>query len=379
MNPNKNKFINTLKTGLNTLNTASSAFGGNPVVSLPKIGTSILNKAPSLNPSATSPAKTNYINQQKSNYQGAFGASGIPTRPVTTPASSSTGTNSVIKPPALPSVGTAPVAPQLSELDKAQKAVDDFNASKNRGLEGINQKVIPLEFQTGQKSALERDTALTGTELQTQLARLQGKEEADRQAKQQEFENQLALKKFALDSSKSGTGANDLLSISEAKALGVPYGTSRADAIGKRSLNAGQLEAQNNANSALLSLKNLTSLIQNPEGGYNSGRLVNLGLGRVGQSERELRDVITRIRTGAALSANEESFYKKQIPRAVDDDATIQQKVNQLAAFYSGISGSPVTLELPDGEILIADDMFDPETRNDVKTAIGNGANVISY
>jgi len=358
MNPNKDKFINNLKTGLPALNVIKPSIGGS-VASL------ALNKmAPTQNPSATSPAKDNYIKQVQQ-YNSPAGPQ-LPQANPTKPLVGNTSGISQVK-----SLST-PSAQSPSELYKAQLAVDQFNAAKNRGMEGINQKVIPLEFQTGQKSALERDSAFTGTELETRLARLQAKDEADRKAKQQEFENNLALRKLSMD-------VSGLLSIQEAKALGVPYGTTRSQAIGKRSLSAKQLESQNDANSALLSLKNLTNLIANDSGGYNSGKLFNLGLGRLGQSERELRDVITRLRTGAALSATEESFYKKQIPRAIDDDATIQQKINQLSAFYSGISGNSVTIELPDGQIVVADDLFDPDTRTELRQAIADGANVITY
>lgn len=314
-------------------------------------------------------------------------------QPVASSVKSSTSAIPTIN-PQITNVQQSTVAPVVkkTDLQLAQEELDKFNASKNRGLEGINQKVIPLEFQTGQKAALERNAALTGTELETRLAREEAAAaaEAEKNKPIQLGEGESlfdpatgkviykAPKTYAPGSGSGGIG-NELLSISEAKQLGVPYGTTRAQAIGKRSLNPTQLEAQTNANSALLSLQNLTNAIAKPEGGYSQGKLFNLGLGKVGFAERELRDVITRIRTGAALSENEESFYKKQVPRTVDSDETIQTKVNQLAAFYAGIAGSPVTLELPDGNVVVADDMYDPETRTDVRQAIANGANVISY
>jgi hypothetical protein len=195
MNPNKDKFINNLKTGLPALNVIKPSIGGS-VASL------ALNKmAPTQNPSATSPAKTNYITglpsfPAKTNYikqVQQYNSPAGPQLPQANPTKPLVGNTSGIS--QVKSLST-PSAQSPSELYKAQLAVDQFNAAKNRGMEGINQKVIPLEFQTGQKSALERDSAFTGTELETRLARLQAKDEADRKAKQQAFENNLALRKF---------------------------------------------------------------------------------------------------------------------------------------------------------------------------------------
>jgi len=191
MNPNKDKFINNLKTGLPALNVIKPSIGGS-VASL------ALNKmAPTQNPSATSPAKDNYIKQVQQ-YNSPAGPQ-LPQANPTKPLVGNTSGISQVK-----SLST-PSAQSPSELYKAQLAVDQFNAAKNRGMEGINQKVIPLEFQTGQKSALERDSAFTGTELETRLARLQAKDEADRKAKQQEFENNLALRKFNASQQKTTT------------------------------------------------------------------------------------------------------------------------------------------------------------------------------
>lgn len=196
---------------------------------------------------------------------------------------------------------------------------------------------------------------------------------------QSNFEKEYALKVRELNIKAAKDKADGLLSIQEAKALGVPYGTTKAQAIGKRSLSPTQLEAQTNANSALLSLNNLVGDIKNPDGTYKNSKLLNFGFGKTAQAQRELRDVITRIRTGAAINKSEEAFYKSLIPRPIDDAATIDRKVNQLSAFYAGIAGSPVSVQLPDGSILVADDMYDPATRTALRQAIQDGGNVVEY
>lgn len=192
--------------------------------------------------------------------------------------------------------------------------------------------------------------------------------DAAEKAKQQVFENDLAMKKFEEDKRQFG--------------MEYALAKQKADTVGTtttKNLNPTQLAAQNNANSALLSISNLTRDITDANGNIVPRKLFTLGLGKVGQAKREITDVISRIRTGAALTKEEEAFYKKQIPRAIDNDETILQKLNQLTAFYAGISGSPITLELPDGSIVVADDMFDSLTRTDVRQALSQGANIISY
>ena len=56
-----------------------------------------------------------------------------------------------------------------------------------------------------------------------------------------------------------------------------------------------------------------------------------------------------------------------------------RNKINQLAAFYAGLAGSPVTLQQADGTVVVADDMYNPQTRLEVRQAIAGGSKVIAY
>ena len=53
---------------------------------------------------------------------------------------------------------------------------------------------------------------------------------------------------------------------------------------------------------------------------------------------REAMDAISRLRTGAALTANEEKFYRQQLPQAFDSQDTINRKIQNLRDFFEGIS-----------------------------------------
>jgi len=262
----------------------------------------------------------------------------------------------------------AQVSGRRSDSHLADLAVQESAAARSAQ---VAQNTYDQYISAG-KSVYEAETAAAEAK--------QKQDNLDREFNEdkRQFGLEYALKK-ANAASSGGAGSNKLLSVAEAKALGVPYGTTEAQAIAmnKRPLTPAQQTAQNNANSALLSLQNLSGAIKNSDGTYKNMKLVTFGLGKIAQSQREIKDVISRIRTGAALTTNEENFYAKQTPNKYDTDETTQQKINQLTAFFSGISGSPVTLELPDGTTVIADDMFDEETRTLVRQAIADGGNVV--
>jgi hypothetical protein len=60
-------------------------------------------------------------------------------------------------------------------------------------------------------------------------------------------------------------------------------------------------------------------------------------------ARREAADVITRLRTGAALNADEQVFYQNQMPTALDSAETIAYKLQSLRSLFSALGGQ-VTL-----------------------------------
>lgn len=104
-----------------------------------------------------------------------------------------------------------------------------------------------------------------------------------------------------------------------------------------------------NANSGLDSLSQLeTILSEDPSARTKSvipGRSIAGGLGAslLGTSSydtvsRNIADVITRLRTGAALTDQEERFYKSQLPQAFDPPETVQQKLQMFRNLFGSIS-----------------------------------------
>lgn len=145
-------------------------------------------------------------------------------------------------------------------------------------------------------------------------------------------------------------------------------------------LSAEQQKVRESAISALQALTTLESKIIEEDGSINRSALIGAisGLGTTAFAKREIKDVISRIRTGAALTANEEAFYEKQVPRAIDNEETIKTKLNHFKAFYAGLAGTPVTLEI-NGNAYEYDNLFDPLQREEVRKALQAGADVIGY
>lgn len=325
MNPNKDKFINNLKTnlGATAFNTVSPFVPGNPIVK-GAVSLGLRNSVPTQNPSATSPAKSTYIKQVQQ-YNSPVGPEQPAKNPIDNTVKTNSGASSIasVKSPST-SAGQTP-----SELYKAQLAVDQFNAAKNRGMEGINQKVIPLEFQTGQKAALERESAFTGTELETKLARLQAKDEADRKAKQQQFENNLALRKLALSSASKNNTTNNI------------FGSAKLS-TGQKGDIADMLVLQRQIGN----LKNLGEQYGGYVGaGFGSGA-VNAPLASITGSVRpgaqdirndigQVKGFIAKLRGGTSFTPGEEKLLDTYTPKVSDSDAVINSKLNSLNKFIN--------------------------------------------
>lgn len=89
----------------------------------------------------------------------------------------------------------------------------------------------------------------------------------------------------------------------------------------------------------------------------------------------ELTDVITRIRTGAALNDSEITFYANEAPKAGDSAADIINKLNHFKGLYLGTAGLPVTIFDPNNpnDKRTFNDLFDLKQRLDMREAISNG------
>lgn len=104
-----------------------------------------------------------------------------------------------------------------------------------------------------------------------------------------------------------------------------------------------------NANSGLKSLDQLRGIIDK-QGGVSAGTLVpgrdlfgNAGANILGTASfdtaaKNVLDVITRLRTGAALTESEEAFYKSQIPQAFDSPEVRAQKLQMFEDLFGSVA-----------------------------------------
>jgi len=129
--------------------------------------------------------------------------------------------------------------------------------------------------------------------------------------------------------------------------LAAAYEASATEA--EKPLSAEASKVVGNANSGLQSLDQLEALISG-EGGVPKGTLVpgrDLFGGAVGNAlgtsqfdtvNRNIIDVITRLRTGAALTDQEARFYASQVPQAFDTPDVIQLKLQTFRDLFNSVA-----------------------------------------
>mgnify|MGYP001569517076 CR=1 FL=1 len=117
---------------------------------------------------------------------------------------------------------------------------------------------------------------------------------------------------------------NELLSVDEATKFGVPFGTTKAEVVGKVPAAISQLgieatKTRENAISGLGALKVVEEEINKDMKILLKAAVPGAIFARKFETARkEASDVITRLRTGAALNESEERFYKSQLPSILD-------------------------------------------------------------
>lgn len=114
-------------------------------------------------------------------------------------------------------------------------------------------------------------------------------------------------------------------------------------------LSAEAAKVVSNANSGLTSLDQLQNILtEDPSARVKTvlpgrGLFGGLGASVLGTSSydtaaRNIADVITRLRTGAALTESEEAFYKSQLPQAFDPPETVAQKMSMFRDLFESVA-----------------------------------------
>lgn len=97
------------------------------------------------------------------------------------------------------------------------------------------------------------------------------------------------------------------------------------------------------AQGALADIDKLVNIISENNGVPFSSALPFGGFSEEGQvyknAARNVYDLVTRTRTGAALNQSEEEFYKQFVPGITDTPASIQDKIKRLQDLYSSLAG----------------------------------------
>lgn len=108
----------------------------------------------------------------------------------------------------------------------------------------------------------------------------------------------------------------------------------------------GQLEQMLGSNPSLVTKGSIPGQQLPVVGGLVSNAI---GTGEYNSLSNNVLDALARVRTGAAMTSQEESFYRNLLPKAGDNDATIKSKMNSLKQAFTpflGYGGSDSGVDL---------------------------------
>lgn len=132
--------------------------------------------------------------------------------------------------------------------------------------------------------------------------------------------------------------------------LGLAENAMKFESAGKgKPLSAEASKVIANAQSGLTSLDQVRSMLQKDPSLLGRTaipfreQLGGLGASALGTSSydtatRNIADVITRLRTGAAITENEEKFYRSQLPQPFDPPETVEQKLQMFEQLFGSVA-----------------------------------------
>jgi hypothetical protein len=101
-----------------------------------------------------------------------------------------------------------------------------------------------------------------------------------------------------------------------------------------------------NAQSGLRALGNVESILgSDPNAPLKSKIPIVSGKSPYAAASREINDVLTRLRTGAALNQDEQKFYEKQLPQPFDSPSTVAYKLSIFKDLFTQLAGSQDTTQ----------------------------------
>lgn len=125
-----------------------------------------------------------------------------------------------------------------------------------------------------------------------------------------------------------------LLSKNEQSRLGV----ATTEAAEPKPLSAEATKVLENAKSGSRALDTVEKMSSSLSTRVLAGLPFSPGAGEYEAAKNEVLDVITRLRTGAAITKDEEDFYKKQLPTITDNEATRKSKIERFRTLFNSIS-----------------------------------------
>jgi hypothetical protein len=260
----------------------------------------------------------------------------------------------------------------VHELNNARAALNNYDSSVEAGQNLILNRIQPITETQGQLEAQGRQTSATRNALARSVDAYTGYVQAaqaqrdyELRVKQMEREYQLEQQRLALqqrqiaaaerNAAAEANPYNQRLSKDELIAFGnLPAGTTWGDVIEggispNKPLSEEAKKNQANVESGLKALQTVRSELFDAKGNIRTSILLRSKVGMARQytsALNEMKDVIARLRTGAALTENEEKFYTSQLPGLRDNKDTIKSKLQRFEQLFQGIQ-SRTSIGLP--------------------------------
>lgn len=147
-----------------------------------------------------------------------------------------------------------------------------------------------------------------------------------------------------------------------------------------RTLTALEQNAQTQAIAGLAAIDTMDAMLKKdpllPEKAVVPGLLGRMvpGVSSFKTVRGEASDILSRIRTGAAINESEIKIYTNMLPAAGDPPDAVQTKTAQFRGLFLAASGLPVVLVSPDGkQEAVIQDGYDSKQRSTMRDLIYKG------
>lgn len=243
-------------------------------------------------------------------------------------------------------------AAQDARQDKQIKSTEGIAASNRENTAGIatatqqaitdRMGLVEVTLPDGTKAKVPAATIYEQTQVgnrQTANQEFQGKENQKNRENQKTLANIGLQRGFEPQYDKEGKLLG-WMNPATKESVRAPEEFSNANKGGSKSGSSAADKNRENAASGLRAIADIKQFMKDDSWAlWKSAVPGSPGARKLATAKREVQDVLTRLRTGAALNESEEIFYANQLPTVGDSQDTINYKLSLIEKMFSGLSG----------------------------------------